>query len=334
MKSSTVKIIAFLLTVLMLLLMIQMPIQANTEEKNIILKKANDEFIIYYENICNNEFQFAFSKDKTTGEGDLSFTNSVKDQLTEKSLNVAYIDTTSYNQVVENSTTYIWIKDMNDNLVISGEELDLKNSIDDSIIEVVNNTTKRIEVDTTQKNQTNEMVNEVDTTITTGKVVIKEQEGARYSYQLIKLADNTTEANQLFDLAEKLKENITDTYTNLSLTKQFYDLYMELMPVEWTDVENGEILQPEDTVEGDKYILYIREDIPETDKTTIDAKFLVCEYEQDAGFDKKEETITETVKLPVTYDSIVLIVVFAIIILAIIIVAILKVKSNKKDKQN
>lgn len=333
MKSSTIKIVAFFITMLMLLSIIQLPVQANTDEENIILKKAENEFIIYYKDICNNEFQFAFSKDQTIEEANLSFTNSVKDQLTENALYVAYIDETSYNQVVDGNVTYIWIKDMNDTTIVSGAKLDLGNAIDDSIIAVVNNTTKRISVDTTQTYQTNAIIDGVDTTVTTGKVVIEEKEGAKYSYQLIRLTDNTTDANKLFELAEKLKEDISDTYTNLSLTKQFYDLYMKLMPTDWTDVDNAEILQPENTVQGDKYILYLKEEISGAE-ATVDSKFLVCEYKEDQGSDKKEETITETVKLPVTYDSIALIVVFAIVILAIIIVAILKVKSNKKEKHS
>lgn len=70
---------------------------------------------------------------------------------------------------------------------------------------------------------------------------------------------------------------------------------------EWTAVENSEILQPENTVEGDKYIVYIKE--TKGNDETVDAKFLTCVYKEDAGVDKEEKTITETVKLPVTFDS-------------------------------
>ena len=110
------------------------------------------------------------------------------------------------------------------------------------------------------------------------------------------------------------------------------DLYTQLMPTDWTEVDNSEILQPEEAREGDKYIVYIKEEQGQT--STIDAKFLVCRYEEDQGKNQEEKTITETVKLPVTYDSIALIVALAIIILAIIIVAILKLKANKKEKNS
>lgn len=331
MKSSTIKTIASAIIMLMLLSIIQMPSLASTKE-NVILKKADEEFIIYYKDICNNEFQFAFSKTEGVEESTLSFTNAAKDQLTEKALYVAYLDDSNYSESVENNTTYIWVKDMEDNTVISGEKINLLDVLNDESIELVNNTTKRIDVDTTQIQKRNTMIDGVDTTITTGKIVINQKENAKYSYQLIKLTADTTEANKLFELAEELKDNKDNTYANLSLTKQFYDLYTQLMPTDWTEVDNFEILQPEEAREGDKYIVYIKEEQGQT--STIDAKFLVCRYEEDQGKNQEEKTITETVKLPVTYDSIALIVALAIIILAIIIVAILKLKSNKKEKNS
>lgn len=218
-------------------------------------------------------------------------------------------------------------------MVVSADLVDLTDALNDGMIELVNNTTKRIDVDTTQTHETHEMVDGVDTTVTTGKVVVDEKGGAKYSYTLTRLTDTTTKANKLFDLAEALKEDISDTYTNLSLSKQFYDLYMELMPTdpEWTEVENSEILQPDNTVEGDKYIVYLKEET--ADSTTVDAKFLTCVYKADEGVEQKEETITETVKLPVTFDrGTILFIILGIIVLALVIFAIIRVKANKKDE--
>lgn len=93
---------------------------------------------------------------------------------------------------------------------------------------------------------------------------------------------------------------------------------------EWTAVENSEILQPENTVEGDKYIVYIKE--TKGNDETVDAKFLTCVY-------KEEKTITETVKLPVTFDSgAILFTVLGIIIIALAIFVFIRIKSNKKDE--
>ena len=331
MKKSTIKLVAFGMLVLMLLSIFTVPVKAETYEK-VVLKKANKEFLIYYKDICNDEFEFAFSLDKSQPTDDL-FTRSAKDQADEGALDVAYIDATLYDTYFATNKAYIWIKDNNDPMLVSADLVDLTDALNDGMIELVNNTTKRIDVDTTQTHETHEMVDGVDTTVTTGKVVVDEKGGAKYSYTLTRLTDTTTKANKLFDLAEALKEDISDTYTNLSLSKQFYDLYMELMPTnsEWTEVENSEILQPDNTVEGDKYIVYLKEET--ADSITVDAKFLTCVYKADEGVDQKEETITETVKLPVTFDSgTILFIILGIIVLALVIFAIIRVKANKKDE--
>ena len=331
MKKSTIKLVAFGMLVLMLLSIFTVPVKAETYEK-VVLKKANKEFLIYYKDICNDEFEFAFSVDNSQPADDL-FTRSAKDQADEGALDVAYIDATLYDTYFATNKAYIWIKDNNDQMVVSADLVDLTDALNDGMIELVNNTTKRIDVDTTQTHETHEMVDGVDTTVTTGKVVVDEKGGAKYSYTLTRLTDTTTKANKLFDLAEALKEDISDTYTNLSLSKQFYDLYMELMPTnsEWTKVENSEILQPDNTVEGDKYIVYLKEET--ADSITVDAKFLTCVYKADEGVDQKEETITETVKLPVTFDSgTILFIILGIIVLALVIFAIIRVKANKKDE--
>lgn len=331
MKKSTIKLVAFGMLVLMLLSIFTVPVKAETYEK-VVLKKANKEFLIYYKDICNDEFEFAFSLDKSQPTDDL-FTRSAKDQADEGALDVAYIDATLYDTYFATNKAYIWIKDNNDQMLVSADLVDLTDALNDGMIELVNNTTKRIDVDTTQTHETHEMVDGVDTTVTTGKVVVDEKGGAKYSYTLTRLTDTTTKANKLFDLAEALKEDISDTYTNLSLSKQFYDLYMELMPTnsEWTEVENSEILQPDNTVEGDKYIVYLKEETD--DSITVDAKFLTCVYKADEGVEQKEETITETVKLPVTFDSgTILFIILGIIVLALVIFAIIRVKANKKDE--
>lgn len=332
MKKSTIKLVAFGMLVLMLLSIFTVPVKAETYEK-VVLKKANKEFLIYYKDICNDEFEFAFSLDKSQPTDDL-FTRSAKDQGDEGALDVAYVDETLYDTYFDtNKAAYIWIKDNNDQMVVSADLVDLTDALNDGMIELVNNTTKRIDVDTTQTHEIHEMVDGVDTTVTTGKVVVDEKGGAKYSYTLTRLTDTTTKANKLFDLAEALKEDISDTYTNLSLSKQFYDLYMELMPTnsEWTEVENSEILQPDNTVEGDKYIVYLKEETD--DSITVDAKFLTCVYKADEGVEQKEETITETVKLPVTFDSgTILFIILGIIVLALVIFAIIRVKANKKDE--
>lgn len=336
MKKQKIKLVAFASLLIMLLTMFTMPVMAVTNEK-VILKKADKEFLIYYKDICNEEFEFAFSK--TNSEEGLNFKHSGQDQLTENSLNVAYVDEALYDEFFKdnNEKAYIWIRDNADTMLVSAELIDLSDSLNDEMINEVNTMTivdeasERITVDTTQVNKTNKMVDGVDTTVTTGKVVVKEKTGAQYSYQLMKASEGT-EAKELFDLARALEKENSDTYTNLSLAKKFYDLYSELIPTEWTAVEDSEILQPESTITGDEYVLYIKE---ETDtNATIDAKFLTSVYEEEKGVDQKEETITEVVKLPVTFDSgSILFIILGIIVLALIVFVVIRLKSNKKDEK-
>lgn len=334
MKNLKIKFIAFGIIMLLLLFIIQLPIMANTNQESIILKKSEKEFLLYYKEICNNEFEFAFSSNKDEKEENLNFTKSAQDQKTENALNVAYIDETIYDLFFTTSkTAYIWIRDTENKMLVESDLINLENALDDNAINLVDTTTKRIQVDTSKTHSTNQIVNGVDTTITTGKVVIREKENAAYSYKLIKISDENPEAKQLFELAEKIDEGTNNTYDSLCLTKQFYDLYLKLIPKteEWDQVTNLEILQPEKTINGDKYIVWIKEEINE--ESTIDAKFLSCVYEYEEGRDQKEETIVETVKLPVTFDSgTILFAILAVISIALIIIIIAKVRSNRKDE--
>ena len=245
------KIMAVLVIAIMLIGIVSVPVLASTNEK-VILKNSDNEYLIYFKEFCRKEFQFAISKDDKTAEADLNFVNSAKDQPASAAgtLNVAYIDEASFESIFGKNPTslvaYIWVKDAEDNTVIKAEKLDLNEAVTDKMIEKVNGTTKRIDVDTEKQYQRNVVEDGVSKTVTVGKVVLNEKEGAKYSYVLTKLDDKTTDANKLFELADTLKNSIDDTYTNLSLSKQFYDLYVKLMPSdsEWTAVENSEILQP------------------------------------------------------------------------------------------
>ena len=331
-KLKQTKLLALTIIVLMLAAIFQLPVMADTKD-NVILEKA-EGYLIYYKDICNNEFEFAFSNDSAENVENLVFKSSAKDSTSEGALNIAYVNQalkdTYFNDVTK--STYLWIRNLNDEMLVTADKVDLNKALSDEMIEVVNNTTKRIKVDTTQKSQKEEMTDGVKTTITVGKVVINEpKQDAKYYYQLVKVDEANAEATELFNLAEQLKTEVTGTYESLSLSQKFYNLYQQLMPGvrEWTLVENNEILQPEEARKDDKYIVYLKE---ETDPNTnlVDAKFLVCDYTPEEGVDKT--TVEEIVKLPVTFDSgTILFITLGIIVLALVIVAIIK-RTNKKDE--
>ena len=73
MKNQPLKIAAILIISLILLLTLNSIVKATGNKENIILKKAENEFIVYFEEICNNEFQFALSTNEKESENTLVF---------------------------------------------------------------------------------------------------------------------------------------------------------------------------------------------------------------------------------------------------------------------
>lgn len=333
MKNQTFKLITLLSAIFILLLAMATVVNGESDKKSIILKKAEEEYIVYHEEICNSEFQFALSTNEKESVDNLIFINSVKDKETEKALNVAYINSKLYTQFFENEekTAYIWIRDMEGKELVAADKVNLNDVIDDEMINFVDTTTKRIAVDTTKTHKTEEDVNGVATTITVGKVVVKENENSEYHYKLVKADETNAKEKEFFELAETIQKGTDDTYTSLNLSKNFYELYNELEPKaeEWEEVENSEILQPETTRDGDKYVVWLKEE--GKDEEIVDAKFLVSIYEYEPKYEKEDKVIETVVRTPVTYDNPALIIAFIVVIIAIIAVVILKAKSNKKE---
>ena len=338
MKNQTLKMVTILSIFSILLIALSSIVKAESDKESIILKKAENEFIVYYEEICNNEFQFALSTNEKESVDALVFINSVKDKEKDKALNVAYINSELYTQFFVNgeeklSSAYIWIKDAEGKDIIKADKIDLTDTINDAMIEFVDTTTKRIAVDTTKTHQTNEIINGVDTTVTVGKVVVNENKNSEYYYKLIKADEENAKEKEFFELAETIQKGTDNTYTSLKLSKKFYELYKELEPKdeEWLKVENLEILQPETAREGDKYIVWLKE-VNNADEEIVDAKFLISIYEYKPEYVKEDKVVTKVVKSPVTYDNPALIIIFAILIVAILILVVLKVRANKKGK--
>ena len=59
---------------------------------------------------------------------------------------------------------------------------------------------------------------------------------------------------------------------------------------------------------------------------------MTCYDKYNPIYEKETVTIKETSKLPVTYDSIALIVIFTIVIVAIVIVLVVRKKASKKEE--
>ena len=336
------KISAKLLSVLAILLFIAvMPIVvfATNEDVSVVRtqnESGKQEYIIYIKDYTdeNAEFKYAFTNIQNPEEMDLSYINSISDLGENKA---AFLDAATYDKLKSN-TIYMWAKDNEGNLILEGIQLDLENSLTKEDINTVETVTKRIEVKIADSEDKatevrNENIDGVEETASVGYVQIIDDQKATYYYKRIQLPDSE-EYNRLMELAEKIEKeyDAMDMYEKVQIAEEFNSLYSKLIAVEdWQEVENMKVEQPEESVAGDKYIVFLKK--VDKEKTILDAQFLTA-YDDYKPNVVKEQIITqETAKLPITYDSIALIVILAIVVIALVVVFIRMKKLSKKDEE-
>lgn len=301
--------ILFLVGIFSLILLLGLPVNAANENIKLVQQSETD-YLIYIDGHLGETFGFAFSDE---AEEPAAYLEAATDS-NEGGNYIAYIN--------EYTTTskYLWAID-EEGCFVEGVELDLSEAIPAEELTSIQEVTKKIAVDTDQVQVEEKTVNGNTVTVTTGKVVFEDE--GDYEYQIVKLP-NTTEYNTLMDLAERISKinSETDMYSKLVLYTQFNTLYnklsSELVEADWQEVAGQEILQPEDTENGEKYVLWIREG------NVIDAQFLTSKYDEEKVIEKI------TTRLPVTYDNNTLLVVLAILVVAIVVVSI-RIKSLKKE---
>jgi len=346
MKKVKLKIAKILFIAIALIITIQIPQFAVTDNDKIIIQKSERSFIIYYKNICNSEFNFAFSSNKNADESELVFITSVKDEIQKEKLNTAYINEEIYDTYFKDNEdkAYIWIKDADMKYVVKAEEIDLSEEyvMTDEKIDFVKNTSKRITgEEVVNPNETYKKIwtdeNNIEHTIILSQYLVHTNEDTNYYYQLEKIpkGDLSSQASTLYNIAEKLKNGIDSKFEQFITQKDFYNLYQELQPGKndsnWIKLEaNGKILEPEDTITGDKYIIWLKAE--KGNDVKQDAAFLLC-YQEDTEKVVKE-VLEEIVKLPRTYESTASIIAFCVIMFLIIVVLVLRHKTNKDKRQN
>lgn len=322
------------LAMLSIVLIFAIQISANASNENIqILEKNTGDYIIYIKDNLNTEFEFAFSNDITVDKNALTYYSAETDSTNANANKVAFVNSGTISLFT--APTYIWAR-IGTDYILEGVEIDLSKSINESDLQIASNITKTIKVDTTKTNTTEETVDGKKVTVTTGKVVL--EENGNYSYMLIEEPDSEDYA-KLTNLATRISKfnSETNMYTQIQVYSEFFNIFNMLAPSEsadWTKVEENEILQPEDSEDGQKYILWIKQEnntIKEQEDSLtnkIDIQFLTS-YKK-----YSEEKIMETIttKLPVTYDNNILLIVLAILVVAIIVVCIRIKMLNKKEK--
>lgn len=297
----------------------------NGANENIqIIKKSGNEYLIYISEHMDSQFEFAFSNDQGADKETFGYKSSILDSTSEKN-NVAYIDNSLYTTYFSGKT-YFWARDLSGKYFAEKVEVDLSKAIEESNVNLINNLTKIIKVDTKNTITTSEVVNEVKVTKTVGKVDVLE-EGTTY-YQLVKLPASE-EYNEFMKTAEKIANDKIENnmYAKLEVANKFSNYYNRLVPdiddANWIKVNNNTILQPEESHNGEQYILWLKTENNRENK--IDVQFLTC-FE-----DYKPEVISEkiTTKLPVTYDNPILFIILAVLVVAFVVVLILRNKSEK-----
>lgn len=328
MKKQKIKLILVALMFIIGIILSTSVFGANEEIQ--ILQKAENQYMIYIADNMYASFEFAYSNDKEINKEHLNYKTAAKDAETEEKNYVAYVDEKIYTEFFS-KPTYLWARTIEGEYFVEGIEIDLEKATKQSEVDLVNNITKIIKVNTQNTVTTGEMQGEVKVTKVAGKVDILE-EGNTY-YQLIELPNNE-QYNELMKTAEQISNNKVENnmYAKLEVTRKFVDLYKELVPEitdkNWIKVENNEILQSEDSKQGEQYILWLKTE--NNKETKIDAQFLTC-FE-----DYKPEVISEKIvtKLPVTNDNPVLFIILGILVIAFVIILFLRLKTNKKEDKN
>lgn len=302
-------------------------------------EESQTEYIIYIKDYTDKKFKYAFSNNANPEIMDLVYINSIATNVEEnqESNQVAFLDAKTYEKFL-NQTIYMWAKDENENLILNGIQLDLTKSLSKNSIDSVESVTKRINVKIADSEEEaakvrNENINGVEQTASVGYIEITDSKKATYYYERVKIADSE-EYTKLMNLAEQINNEYDemDMYNKVQLGTEFYNLYSKLVSeAEWQEVENMKVEQPEESVAGEKYIVFLKR-VSKQDEI-IDAQFLTA-YDDYKPNVVKEQIITqETTRLPITYDSIALIVILAIVVIALVIVFIRMKKLSKKNEE-
>ena len=313
-----------------------------TNENVSVVNTQENEYMIYIKDYTDKNFKYAFTNNANPNKMELSYINSISDLGGNQG---AFLDAETYEKL-KNQPIYMWAKDEKENLILDGVQIEFENSLTKENINIIENTTKRIAVEiSTSKENTestdpvrNENIDGVKEISKAGYVKITDSKDATYYYQRVKTTDSADYA-KLVELAEKLNKEYDgmDMYQKVQENEQFYSLYSKLInEANWQEVENMEVKQPESTEQsngvGDKYIVFLKK-VAKDGETTTDAQFLQEYYDYEPNAVKEQVKTQETTRLPITYDSIALIVILAVVIIALLVVFIRMKRLNKKDEQ-
>ena len=334
MKTFNSKKFVLVLALALVILALVIPTKIFAATQSVAIVKIEDDYSIYIDGLENKDFKFSFTNQKPESDnpGDSNLIANWEDN---NGVHIACLESTS--EIDLNEKVYMIIEADGETSVT---ELDLENAIDKTEMANIEALTTIISVDTNQTTTTSDNENGVATTQTVGQVDITESseynyEDYEYKYQLIKIDGTESEtAKQLSDLVDSLQTSYStlSTYNKILKTKEIRDLYNSLKDeASMSDVKDYVIYQPEDSKEGDKYLVLLQQ-LSGGRVVREDIQFLVCTEGHQQEVVKEVKEIKKATALPRTFDSIILLVVLAVIVI-IAIAVILRVKKLSKNEK-
>ena len=313
-----------ILSISLITLLVYIPIISFADNQEIsesqIVKVDDGKCIIYLEDLQNQKFNYSISSNKDNVYDNLNSFASAED--TEKN-QVIVIEKEDFN-FEKNEKAYLKI---NLNNQIQTVEIDFSKAITKQELENVETTCNRIqteilsglnEEDFTDENGVHKMLN-------VGGIKIKND--GQYFYD-IKNANDT----EIMKIVEKINNNYQDMdmYNKIKISKEFNEQYNLLVNnAEWKQVNENTIRQPKDAEENSEYIVLIKN--VQDNNVITDIKFLRSIEDQNEAFENEKISVQETSKLPITGDSLILIIAFALIFVALIFTFIKMRKNHEKE---
>lgn len=297
-------------------------IYAATNE-NIAIKEEGGQYTIYTKDMGDNFIYFAFSDNEN--ETNLIFQSPKKDA---DNVNVAFVSTDAYNTYFsDDNKSYMFIG--NDISNLTKVEVDLSDSINNSDIDLFNNLTNIIKVKTDKKSEVvEEETKTITTTIGTVKIVDENINDVKYAI----LKDGYED---FISRLEEIKNLDSDKYTKIKKISELKNIYNTLVTnANLSLVNNNEIIQPNDALNGDNYFL-ILSGKDNSGKVIYDIRLLTSFVSKDSVLKEatNQKEVEKVVNSPVTNDSLILIAVAGGLLLILIILFVIKIL-NKKKVQN
>lgn len=302
-------------------------------EKVQMIKKSENEYLIYVSGLLGEEFEFAFSNESDSLKESLIFADSALDK-TENGNHIAYIDSSLYTEYFDQKQeTFLWVK-KGEEYKLEAEKLELEKAFEEADIQNFNQVTKTIEVKVGEKELPEETVDGVKVNHKIGTLNIVNSKEESYSYKMVRATEGS-DAAKLIELASQMNSlEGKNIFEQLSIYDEFRDVYESLKPEvddeNWAEVKEGVIEQTQDSKKGEQYLVWIKQE--NENDSIIDVQIMTCQDEYVPEYEKKEVVIKETTKLPITGDNVILFVIAGIVIVLIVIVTVLKFKNSKTGK--